>query len=53
MVAVVAHLFGTRKKSKFVRDMMKAVNPRREAFFHRVLEDLVVPALAFFLMWLV
>lgn len=53
MVAVVAHLLGTRKKSKFVRDMMKAVNPRREAFLYRVLEDLVVPALAFFLMWLV
>ena len=53
MVAVVAHLLGARKKSKFVRDMMKAVNPKREAFFYRVLEDLVVPALAFFLMWLV
>ena len=33
MVAVVAHLLGARKKSKFVRDMMNAVNPRREAFF--------------------
>ena len=53
MVAVVAHLLGTQKKSKFVRDMMKAVNPKREAFFYRVLEDLVVPALVFFLMWLV
>ena len=53
MVAVAAHLLGARKKSKFVRDMMNAVNPRREAFLYRVLEDLVVPALAFFLMWLV
>ena len=53
MVAVVAHLIGARKKSKFVRDMMNAVNPRREAFLYRVLEDLVVPALAFFLVWLV
>jgi hypothetical protein len=33
--------------------MMNAVNPRREAFLYRVLEDLVVPALAFFLVWLV
>ena len=53
MVAVMAHLLGARKKSKFVRDMMNAVNPKRGAFLYRVLEDLVVPALAFFLMWLV
>ena len=33
--------------------MMNAVNPRREAFLYRMLEDLVVPALAFFLVWLV
>jgi hypothetical protein len=53
LVVVAAHLIGRRKKSKFVRDMMNAVNPRREAFLYRVLEDLVVPALAFFLVWLV
>jgi len=53
LFVVAAHLIGRRKKSKFVRDMMNAVNPRREAFLYRVLEDLVVPALAFFLVWLV
>jgi hypothetical protein len=53
LVVVAAHLIGRQKKSKFVRDMMNAVNPRREAFLYRMLEDLVVPALAFFLVWLV
>ena len=53
LVVVAAHLIGRQKKSKFVRDMMNAVNPRREAFLYRVLEDLVVPVLAFFLVWLV
>ena len=53
LVVVAAHLIGRRKKSKFVRDMMNAVNPRREAFLYRVLEDLVVPTLAVFLVWLV
>ena len=53
LVFVAAHLICRQKKSKFVREMMNAVNPRREAFLYRVLEDLVVPALAFFLVWLV
>jgi hypothetical protein len=53
LVVVAAHLIGRQKKSKLVRDMMNAVNPRRKAFLYRVLEDLVVPALAFFLVWLV
>ena len=53
LFVVAAHLFGKRKESKFTRDMMKAINPKREAFLYRMLEDLVVPALAFFLVWFV
>ncbi len=32
---------------------MKALNPRREVFLYRVLEDFIVPMLAFVLVWLV
>jgi len=53
LVVVAAHLIGRRKKPKFVRDMMNAVNPRREALLYRMLEDVVVPTLAFFLVGLV
>ncbi len=53
LFVVAAHLFGKRKESKFTRDMMRAINPRREAFLYRMLEDFIVPALAFFLVWFV
>jgi hypothetical protein len=53
LVVVTAHLVGKRKESKFSRDLMKALNPRREAFMYRVLEDFIVPMLAFLLVWLV
>ncbi len=53
LVVVTAHLVGKRKESKFSRDIMKALNPKREAFLYRVLEDFIVPTLAFFLVWLV
>lgn len=53
LIVVAAHLASKRKESKFSRDIMKALNPRREAFLYRVLEDVIVPTLAFFLVWLV
>jgi hypothetical protein len=53
LIVVAAHLANKRKESKFSRDIMKALNPKREAFLYRVLEDIVVPTLAFFLVWLV
>ena len=53
LIVVAAHLANKRKESKFSRDIMKALNPRREAFLYRVLEDVIVPTLAFFLVWLV
>ena len=53
LIVVAAHLANKRKESKFSRDIMKALNPKREAFLYRVLEDVIVPTLAFFLVWLV
>ena len=53
LIVVAAHLANKRKESKFARDIMKALNPKREAFLYRVLEDVIVPTLAFFLVWLV
>lgn len=53
LIVVAAHLANERQESKFSRDIMKALNPRREAFLYRVLEDVIVPTLAFFLVWLV
>lgn len=53
LIVVAAHLANKRKESKFSRDIMKALNPRRKAFLYRVLEDVIVPTLAFFLVWLV
>jgi hypothetical protein len=53
LIVVAAHLASKRKESKFSRDIMKALNPKREAFLYRVLEDVIVPTLAFFLIWLV
>ena len=49
LIVVAAHLANKRKESKFSRDIMKALNPKREAFLYRVLEDVIVPTLAFFL----
>jgi hypothetical protein len=53
LIVVAAHLANKRKESKFSRDIMKALNPKREAFLYRVLEDVIVPTLAFLLVWLV
>ena len=53
LIVVAAHLANKRKESKFSRDIMKALNPKREAFLYRVLEDVIVPTRAFFLVWLV
>ena len=53
LIVVAAHLANKRQESKFSRDIMKALNPKREAFLYRVLEDVIVPTLAFFLVWLV
>jgi hypothetical protein len=53
LVVVTAHLLGKRKESQFARDVMKALNPKREVFLYRMLEDFIVPTLAFFLVWLV
>lgn len=53
LIVVAAHLANKRKESKFSRDIMKALNTKREAFLYRVLEDVIVPTLAFFLVWLV
>ena len=53
LIVLAAHLANKRKESKFSRDIMKALNPKREAFLYRVLEDVIVPTLAFFLVWLV
>jgi len=53
LIVVAAHLANKRKESKFSRDIMKALNPKREAFLYRVLEDVIVPTLAFLMVWLV
>lgn len=53
LIVVAAHLANKRKESKFSRDIMKARNPKREAFLYRVLEDVIVPTLAFLMVWLV
>lgn len=53
LIVVIAHQLGKRGESVFVRDALRAFDPRRKSFFYRALVDFIIPSLAFFLIWLI
>ncbi len=53
VVVVISHLRMKRDQSSSIMDAIKSLNPSRQRFWYRVLEDFVVPVLAFILVWLV
>lgn len=53
VVVVISHLRMKRAQSSSIMDAIKSLNPSRQRFWYRVLEDFVVPVLAFILVWLV
>jgi hypothetical protein len=42
-----------RRQASSLTDALKSLNPSRQRFWYRVVEDMVVPGLAFILVWLV
>lgn len=52
-VVVISHLRMKRDQPSSLMDAIKSLNPSRQRFWYRVLEDFVVPMLTFILVWLV
>lgn len=52
-VVVTSHLWMKRGQSSSFSNALKSLNPSRQRFWYRVLEDYVVPGFAFILVWLV
>lgn len=52
-VVVISHLRMKRAQPSSLMDAIKSLNPSRQRFWYRVLEDVVVPMLTFILVWLV
>lgn len=52
-VVVISHLRMKRDQPSSLMDAIKSLNPSRQRFWYRVLEDVVVPMLTFILVWLV
>jgi hypothetical protein len=53
LAVVISHLWMKRRQASSLTDALKSLNPSRQRFWYRVLEDVVVPGLAFILVWLV
>lgn len=53
LAVVTSHLWMKRGQAGSLTDALKSLNPSRQRFWYRVLEDVVVPGLAFILVWLV
>ncbi len=53
LAVVTSHLWMKRGQASSLTDALKSLNPSRQRFWYRVLEDVVVPGLAFILVWLV
>jgi hypothetical protein len=50
---VISHVWMKHRQASALTDALKSLNPSRQRFWYRVLEDVVVPGLAFILVWLV
>lgn len=53
LTVVISHLWMKHRQAGSLTDALKSLNPSRQRFWYRVLEDVVVPGLAFILVWLV
>ena len=53
LIVVTSHLWMKRGQADSITDALKSLNPSRQRFWYRVLEDIVVPGLVFILVWLV
>jgi hypothetical protein len=53
LAVVTSHVWMKRRQASSLTDALKSLNPSRQRFWYRVLEDVVVPVLAFILVWLV
>jgi hypothetical protein len=53
LAVVTSHMWMKRRQASSLTDALKSLNPSRQRFWYRVLEDVVVPGLAFILVWLV
>jgi hypothetical protein len=53
LAVVTSHLWMKRWQAGSLTDALKSLNPSRQRFWYRVMEDVVVPGLAFILVWLV
>ena len=53
LAVVTSHLWMKHRQSGSLTDALKSLNPSRQRFWYRVIEDVVVPGLAFILVWLV
>jgi hypothetical protein len=50
---VISHVWMKHRQASALTDALKSLNPSRQRFWYRVVEDMVVPGLAFILVWLV
>jgi hypothetical protein len=53
LTVVISHVWMKHRQASALTDALKSLNPSRQRFWYRVLEDVVVPGLAFILVWLV
>jgi glycerol-3-phosphate acyltransferase PlsY len=53
LAVVISHVWMKRRQASSLTDALKSLNPSRQRFWYRVVEDMVVPGLAFILVWLV
>ena len=53
LAVVTSHLLMKHRQAGSLTDALKSLNPSRQRFWYRLLEDVVVPGLAFILVWLV
>ena len=53
LAVVISHVWMKRRQASSLTHALKSLNPSRQRFWYRVLENVVVPGLAFILVWLV
>lgn len=53
LAVVTSHLWMKHRQAGSLTDALNSLNPSRQRFWYRVMEDVVVPGLAFILVWLV
>ena len=52
LAVVISHLWMKHRQAGSLTDALKSLNPSRQRFWYRMLEDVVVPGLACILVWL-